>query len=489
MFAWFRFVRFSRSTALTAVRLLGIAVLVAGAGNAAAWSAVTRYRDFGADAPDLRLGAPRIGVGDRFVFADAVRGDPDGSEEDYLVESNGTDTVPWKIDLETGAWERCGGPREEWSEPSTFSPWQRASVALLFVDDDDEDSLTGTWFDARTGERMTRGTSDRLPPGGDARALAALQDSSSVRDRQGRKAWLWNGQLHREGLPPMSLDLGTDWWREIPGGWAKYGRTWHGPGSSATVTTLGLRTIEADTGRIRQHSSNVTDHRGYVVDWWDPAHALVVEPTMVFTSLQGNQSEMVTPVWMQPPQSLPLAQHRLFALDTGRVEPLVEKDSDLAAAVPLAHTGDRRLLLAIGEPKAQHVASWMVGDPVAVPATWDGGALEGPVDGIEAVGEGRGPPSMARVGQPVLLSAFRAGPGGPIRPFHPLSLSPARSLEAWLLYVPASNRVRIIKPWSRALRDGPLRLLPDGAVIALEAGRRIVRLGPEARQRTVLFPR
>jgi hypothetical protein len=64
-----------------------------------------------------------------------------------------------------------------------------------------------------------------------------------------------------------------------------------------------------------------------------------------------------------------------------------------------------------------------------------------------------------------------------------------RSLEAWVLYVPETNTLRVLRSWTRQDRDEVLRFLPGGAVLALEARRRIVRLGPEAGQRTVLFPR
>jgi len=58
-----------------------------------------------------------------------------------------------------------------------------------------------------------------------------------------------------------------------------------------------------------------------------------------------------------------------------------------------------------------------------------------------------------------------------------------------VLFVPETNTLCVLRDWAPERRDEVLRILPDGAVVALESRRRIVRLGPAAGQRTVLFPR
>lgn len=173
-------------------------------------------------------------------------------------------------------------------------------------------------------------------------------------------------------------------------------------------------------------------------------------------------------------------------------------DKDLVALLLVARSEERALL--VQHPKAGRTPlARLALDAMKIEdAAWEGEPLEG-IEAVEELGESGGPPSMARLGEPLLLSCFRTDPAGEAgaklrrNPMHAWATSDtpsdARLLEAWILYVPATNTLRRLTPWRNAYTCDPLGLSTDGSVLALEAYRRIVRLGPASDQRTVLFPR
>lgn len=489
---WLRWDRFRRSAKYVGLRLGLLVALFFVIGNGVTCAAASRYHEVGADAPDLRLAGGIMGVGDRFVYLLAYRGDPDAGAESREYELRGTLAAPWRVDLHTGGWAAVGRPGEQWlpSQEEIAQMGFQWPQALLFHADDDLNARTGTWFDARSGERLERGDSMKLPPGSTERLRAAFRAETGVRDAQGRPTWILGASIERDGAEPISLSERLGRLTEIPGGWSEGGSTWLGTRGGVTVPTLGgiLRSVEADTGRIRTYPQpGQPTLPGYLIGWWDPHHAIVQReegkphPARSFVSIDAA--------------AVALGRWQLLDLDTGTTAPLTsDLPADLASATPLARVGPDALLLHQTHPGPSAFSRWTRGVAAAERATWDGPSLEG-VEFAAPLGLENASPPQAHVGRPVLVQALRSEPAGWAvkarqgRLYGFPSMQSFQLLEAWLVYDPAQNSVRVLRPWSRFQRDAPLRIQRNGVVLALEDLRRIVRLGPEPGQREVLFPR
>jgi hypothetical protein len=485
--AWFRSVRFSRSALSLGLRLFAATVALTAIGTGVTAASVSTYRDFDASVPDLRFTNVTVGVGGRFLFVQAYRGDPWGSEDPdpFRRERVGTPWVPWKIDLSTGAWEAAGGPSESWSR-SEHEPWRMGPPqALITLQDDDEDATTGAWFDTRTGERLPERRIDVPPASAVERMRASYRETTRVRDSQGRPAWLIFGRIERDGAEPVQVahaQWALRYVLEVEGGWYL---------PDVPNSGLELReyagTRDADDGRKHLLPYGYLASKNFQqVGWWDARHLLAVR----------TGSDPVPPGWAARPPFLAALQ--LVDLDAQEHRPLaLDLPEHLALAVPLARVRADELLVRLGEPGALRLARIAVGAETEERPVAGSERLLADVEAMFVL------PWNARNRPPVegpdsvLLALYRSDPPGhAVRALGPIAGSGApaisgteRLLEAWAVYETSTASVRLVRPWAPNERDAPLDVSTDGSVLVLEANRRIVQLGPEAGRREVLFPR
>lgn len=274
--------------------LLGAtALLVAlGGGYAYARQQVRAWIDFGPDAEDLRIHQAAMGADGRHLYLTVARGSlwHDGRAEGGRVrrvpggwhDNRGTPAQAWVVDLADGSWR----PVDE-RAPRYFLDVPECDTVTAHLNLDPVEALvahrvehpehpTLAWFDARAGAQ------GRALPFlvRDAEALdlvrRQLKRDSWVRDSQGRRVWLRDGVLEREGdaferpSDPVARPEARKryvWMRPVPGGWFGYDRAKGGGYRPALM--------DADTGTVTRvpmlkHTNGY--HRGNVLS---PTHVLV----------------------------------------------------------------------------------------------------------------------------------------------------------------------------------------------------------------------
>lgn len=480
--SWLRPLRYGARPLRVALRSLAVAGLFAGAATAVLASTAARYRTFDAHAPDLRILDLWRGAGGRFAFAAVARGDPEGDPASGAGEV-GTPPHAWRIDLTDGAWAELGGEGRRF-QATALHGWPRPGTSPVLTLPEAGSWRLGDWIDTRTGEVFSRGRVGDVPPDAMDRIRGGLKADTRVRDRQGRRVWRLGDRLEREGAEPMVLPefssgLGA---LEIVGGWATFG-------GDPRLVALGdppIRTLDAEDGTVRTLPPFDAELVGSAVrGWLDPRHAVVARPGLFRDA--------------QPP----LFAYRVLDLATGSHEPLLASQNPHALELRLVALFDRQGGLALAGAEGSRALAH-----VSLPAgeltllSWEGPTLDG-VESILWVTDRPGG-IVALPGQHVCLTCYRRGPSGanaqaarlPQRADTRFSSSAQRAGAepdgTWSAVVccdAATRRAKVLSGWTPAAALIPWSVEADGAVLCTEAGRRIVRLGPEPGQRTVLFPK
>lgn len=436
--------------------LRGLAVLLACAGVAGTSAAATIERWRGVDArdPAWRIAQTALALDGRHAVVIVER-----PREAWPLAADagarGTVAEARRIDLATGAWERVGalgalpnllplsGPN--WPEvlgqvgvlravpcvalsvPTPGTPYDPWSAPYDLL-----------WIDPSSGAELHRqpfGHPDARGHELTRRLLAAL---ATTRDSRGRRVFLHEGFLEREdGQGPVGIPEATRHRPVVPvratrGGLALRFAPGQG-GSHGGVFLL----VDPDTGAVRTAPQPELG----------PAHVLSARHLLRLGSVGRGPYD-----W------------RVLDLHTGLERPAQGVPADRLAVV----VADDLLLTTLRVDGRPVLGLW---DPRAgeqSPVTWEGAAPE--VSGLCRV---TGPDAEGRW----LLHVGAIGPQG----------SQARALA---VFDAGTRRARVVSTVPEALgRAEELRIGADGAVLRVERERAIVRYGPEAGRREVLFPR
>ncbi len=244
-----------RASATALVLCLGLGCC--GVLHAAA--SVSDYLDLQPDEPGWRISTACVGIDGRLAFV-AV----DRAEHAWPAGLAGDGGNSWSrsseariIDLQGGTWRRVGRPGAHLSNlPTDFYmrgygvPFLAAPHVTYWEQFGLNDPAELFWLDGRTGalahQHLEPWPDDRSRP----LAQGLLRALSTVRDSQGRRTWLWDGFLHREGgagpigVPVAAPPQRTHPMDAIPGGWAIRHRQGMMPQNAFPV-------VEAETGRVR----------------------------------------------------------------------------------------------------------------------------------------------------------------------------------------------------------------------------------------------
>ncbi|MCA9315937.1 MAG: hypothetical protein H6806_05730 [Planctomycetes bacterium] len=424
--------------------------------------------------PELRIQDARVGadgtslwlvVHKGVAYADGLpveylHGRPQGAEEARSMR--GTPIQMWRVDLTTRgiAVVANGGERQFVGEGLAGTRWGGWAhrgprvplpfVALVAPRAMPADSVTVEWYDTRTPQEVAvlpwgcrDGRIDRL-------LQAGLRDLAPQRDADGRRVWIRDGELEREGSERAprnrveQLEL-EDLYRcePVPGGW------WRSGGPVEATTRRGdLDFLHLD-GSASPIATTV-QHERHSLSVLDAEHV----------ALRMSTSD--EPRWMQPLQILRTATGE----EVSRVRP-----PGLCASVGVA----ARLLLVRSQSGPAPLSLWSPGGGDELPLRWQGLPL------TLAEGEVCGLYTMQRHPQGhVLVKAFVYAPED----------RRAGTVEVSLVVDPKALTVRQVLAQAQSLDFSRelVALDADGSLIMLEDDRRIVRHGPELGQHEVLFP-
>jgi hypothetical protein len=309
------------------------------------------------------------------------------------------------------------------------------------------------WFDGGSGALWHEGL-DGYPDSKEVEALRRLAShDSTALDAQGRRAWLYEGFLHREGaqaigIPPLAGEF-RNAWPCRPGEDALWVRFMPGQGGGSAARYLW---IDATTG---QHVARDQE---------------VLQPA--FPLSKGRLL-----VQRRPTQDLKTATWQVLDVATGVTEPAQGAISSWPrTSWPICRLAGDRILryTAVGEQGGLDV--W---DPVT-------GATK-PLS-IDVPGQRRRLPRVlgAEPNGRILLEVPRAGVG---------------DASTWVLLSPDAAEARVVfEGHAGFFYPQPVHLAADGSVLCLAMSRparpgerlacdRIVRVGPAVGQVQVLFPK
>ncbi len=429
----------------------GVIVALYGAGAVHAARAIERAREPDVSAADWRIERVLICKGEHVAFAQLERligawpmaaGSSDDSAAMVL------------LDLERGGWRRIGRRGaflgllpHNLTLRAPFPPMHAHERVVVMQGQDRLDAFSlpaeVLWFDGATGAQLHQEL-DGYP---DARGVAfqrdMLRDFSEVRDSQGRKTWLFDGFLEREGgVAPIGVPAvarservlfpvraGSDaWWiRMVPGS------------RQAPFDTFAW--IDADTGRTLKLPQEL----------FPPCYDLSRGRLLARRSPTNDRK---TATW------------QVLDLATGEATPALGMPWPRALPGLCGLAGDRVLCTAKGSMR-----DLLIWDPIRGEST----RLSLPDLGAEI--RSLSPLDLDVRGRCLL----RIGCGG--------ELAEGRG-EGWVLISPDPPDARLLlRPWSLPGELEPLHVREDGAVLFLVEGRRIVRVGPETDRIETLFPR
>ncbi len=429
--------------------LLGGAVLLValGGGYAYAHVALADWLDIDPRDENFTIYDAHVGAGERYLFVSVHRGDAwvgdsnlSAREHATWTGKRGTPLQAWVMDLETGALRKYRGDIGRYfmevSECMSVGPYRSYEPAPALVCYDlgvDKSAMAVTWWDTVAGEpRRT------LPPRvRDAVSLDLVRKTLSAcswqRDAEGRRVWLRDNQVEREGqtFPEVEgvvarVERERFLW-PVPGGW--YG--WRK--AKGTVRNPNVF-VDIDTGR---EWAVTTDYR-----------------------LSGYGNNVMSPdyTWGYLNPQKPMGR-KLIPLRGG---PAIAPKGELEG---LSSIVGRNLVLAMRGPKSGartvHVWNPASGDEFAI--RWDGPGPEG------------------------LANASLYGWGGDGRVLLMLaSVSPTRT--AWAVLSPDLRTARLLSGWARwSNHKRPVALLRDDSVVIAER-KQVVRYAPGG-EVEVLFPR
>ena len=446
--------RFLGRTWAAALSGFGLAAAVAAGSYAAAGVAHVRWMDVRPDLPDFHIARGVVGSGGRYVYLNVHRGaewSAEWNSVDRVADGTrdpGTPVLPWIVDLRDGSWRMAGDLGRVLQRPIRLTPqwhaghaeplaWVVCSWSPWF-----EPSWTETWIDARTGEaRATYG-----PPKTPRHTQGWIRDNfratSPVRDSSGRRVWIFEGRLEREGETLVD-DPDAEWvpeqrfaFRPCPGGWIGTGNSFS---SSAHF-------LDADTGETRT----------------------IAAPPMGFTNLRILGPLHYLRAERVPGTAKPAAWRWLLGeISSGR-ERAVGEDLPYGGFVGVV---DREIAL-VRVPRGDDGDQFLLWEPATDRRT----PVRFSVAPDRPVRRVYGWPEPRSDGTWLLELGDQ---------WVPLSAPASR---AWALIDPAHAEIRVLSPWSEG-RYAPLAVDDDGSLVAIEDGKRVVRFGPEPEKRTVVFPR
>jgi hypothetical protein len=425
----------------------GVLVALYGAGAVSAASTIERHRELEASDDGWSIHYGFVGRGGRFVFArveQRVGAWPLGAGHD---SGYGEVRV---IDLEQGTWTRAGR-RGASLVPMVHGHVHRLPLfplhgyerMALHQAQAPREPFTSAaevlWFDGATGAFVHQELDGYPDAKGVAFTRAMARDLSPVRDSQGRRTWLFDGFLEREGdaapigIPAAAPSKHVFPVRPAPGAWtlrAAPGQVGFGGGTFAW--------IDADTGREIQLPQ----------ERYQPCYVL-------------SRGRML--VQRSPVEDLRQATWQVVDMAMGASAPAAGAPEGWPRTEwPLALLESDRVLLCVKEGDVHVLHLW---DPVA------GTREHLAVGGLERF-----------AGHPRI-----EGPN--VEGWRILRCAlPGERGEAWVLLSPDGRTSRVI---ARGMVDAGelLYLAQDGSVLAIMDQRRIVRVGPAVGQVEVLFPK
>jgi hypothetical protein len=412
----------------------GLAVVGVVAGATYAWAGwrVARALDLEPGLEDVRLCRALLARGGATLWVEACR----------ELESFGRPAPfrSFRVDVATGAFTEVGG----WQEPVEVPPvrgvrtmpgtpassLEPQPILVQYRQGEDDEHPVATWLDAASGAVLRSLPAGVRPPEVAVWIAEAGRLATPVRDAQGRRAWIRpdDGALCREGedLPPRGPAAAFQWFQPVPGGWTG----WDSRGKA-------LATLDAASGEARLVEV------GLPLIWvLSPERRLLLDPKVA----RGSGGR-----W------------RVLDDATGEGRPAVGIPSDAVGVVAVLER-DAVLLLA-GEAEAgAQVPTLVLWDPLGGSSRdldWSPAPPPAPLRDYWVQGR-------SSDGRTVL--SFRAGDR-----HETVCLDPATGVAVRL---DASDEASVV-----------FALSPDGAAWAIEAQRRIVRLGPDPFARAVVFPR
>jgi|GEM_PF-6045793 len=428
----------------SAVTALALCLGLGGVGALHAAGSVRDYLDLQPHEAGWRISVACVGIDGRLAFTQVDR-----VHHAWPARLAGHGRSGWSslseariIDLEGGTWRRVGRPGAQLTNlPVDFymrgyaAPFLAARHVTYWEQFGLNEPAELFWLDGRSGalahQHLEPWPDDRSRP----LAQGLLRDLSTVRDSKGRRTWLWDGFLHREGsddpvgVPAAAPALRAFPMDAIPGGWALRHRQGSMPKTAFPV-------VEAETGRVRSVPAR---------EW---SRAFLLSPGVV---LYEERRPKVETRWT------------VLDLDSGRETPALGQVHQACSTLQ-----DGRV---VGTREDGDATAFVIWDPRT-------GAVSDLRSNAPLEGSG-----WARFTLPDTKGRLIAKVGDRRE-------DRERGESTLVLVDPARVEVRpLLKPATDVDPYDVFAIDDDGSVLIVEEGRRIARLGPALGQRVVLFPR
>ncbi|MDF1700454.1 MAG: hypothetical protein P1V36_04780 [Planctomycetota bacterium] len=438
--------------------LLGASVLVlaVGGGYAYAESSLRSWLSFGPHAEGFRIHEAHIGAGGKRLFLTVSRGPMwDGDRVVSAAQQSnnpwrprrGTPAQGWVVDLEAGTHTPIDDRAVRYfldvpELGGAFAYESREPVEALVCDHLENPAEPALrWWDARSGEPA------RVLPFAvrDASALALvrrqLMSAAWQRDSEGRRVWLRDGRIEREGdvleapaglVARPKVHKGLAIARPVPGGWF---------GFSNVEGRMEPAVLDADSGEL-----SLIPKLPQTTGYWH-AHVLSTEHMLIrkYRKLdkRGARDAIVRILAFADPEN-----HSAPKNEPPVVDRALARDQVLALRGP-----EHGRTLHVWNPRSGHDR--------ALP--WRGPALEG-ISRIQALG--------------------RAGDGRLL-----IQLWNSDHHTAMALLDADLATLRAVSPWAQSPRRGDrvVALMPDDSLVVVRAGRTVLRLRA-GKPSEVLFP-
>lgn len=499
---WFGGMRYGNRVGRAVFRTLSLLIVLFVATYAWGAIALERYNTLDPNDPNLRIYAGtqnfpspdtrcQIGADGRFAYLHLYRSEgeyfdwpqsgwatyPGESGPTHFTQARGTPPQPWAIDLRTGEAHVLGGFHATWHSATGYNNFGRHDSHLNLAPlehaffSPKRYSGHRRWMDARTAElsdtQWTRNPEapDRIEDPEFAGYLRQLlRQRSRIRDDKGRRMWIFQGKVYREGVEaghpiPVPPDIPRHFSGvEIPGGWLVSGRQYQ---FTIAAKDLSVHTPTKPTA-IRTQP---------VPAGWNGRFHIVPQPTGSGTRCI-SPTRTVEPILPTDPEQGP--RWLVRNLDTG--EQQIRPGPSRAFLVQASPWMDRVTCLTRSDLGERWPSSWNPVTGKKTPLDYEGPSLE-PATKVHYAGhDARGN----------LLFRVWAVDGDKIRELFIMQRGldgPCVALGDWM----DLSHLRALMPLGFDEEDRLVALESDNA------GKRykiqLVRLGPGPMDREVLFPK
>ena len=457
-----------RSVVMSGLLLLGLL------GSTAAFGAVKQLQwlDIQSTDPEFRIYAAIIAANESSLWVSVYKG-----ERPYIARKPipghgdqdrhwGTPLQTWRVDLSSRRYESVGDGMQFLEDfQHGFTPGHGPLRSLTpthgvaLRDMRDPKSHEFIWLDACSGNVVSRLKSNLRDGAVDRLQQKTLRHASWLRDAQGRRIWVRDRQIEREGeeREPATRVYAVDGSRNYK--------------SLSQIAVHGIVKATQKKGRT---------WRGFTRGLWLPDGTHVIPKNQESIRLPNwvlNERQSLADYFTKNDKGLHRAERlrtlKLIEFNDEMASQYVELPPRSASRLrsPWAIVGKNQVLTVSGNEVGAGRDDLVIWNPIAgsvTPLSWTGAPYEGTCDTFHVVGRDSGSRFV------VAVNANRR---------------PNRSIsgETLVLLDLTERTLRTLTPTTHN-RSLPIALLKDGSVVTIEGGKRIVKFGPTLGEREQLFP-